>query len=80
MLVPFDKLGGVRADAAKDNLLYLIKNCSTLRATYQIRALLYHAKTSNKKLVLDIPEDCILSPCLQELRSDNPNTLVIQRS
>lgn len=70
---------GTRADAEANNRVYLIKSASVLRATYQIRLLLYMAQKTGKKLVLSVRKDCSLAPDLAELRDEYSNTLLIER-
>lgn len=58
---------GTRADAEAFNKMYLIKNVSTLRATYQIRLLAFKAVDEGKKLVLRVPIACKFDKSLNEL-------------
>ena len=58
---------GARADAEAFNKMYLIKNVSTLRATYQIRLLAFKAVDSGTKLVLRVPYACEFDHTLNEL-------------
>ena len=51
---------GSRADAERFNVLYLLKSASKLRATYQIRLLLFRAVKSGEKLELHVPEHCVI--------------------
>lgn len=71
---------GARPDAVMNNRLYLIKNVSGLRATYQIRLLLYRAVQEGMKLVLDVPKACRLSDDLKALASEHRRNLEITRS
>jgi hypothetical protein len=70
---------GTRPDAEANNRMYLIKSASVLRATYQIRLLLYMAEKTRKKLVLRVRKDCRLAPDLAELRGEHSNTLLIEK-
>jgi hypothetical protein len=47
--------------------MYLIKNVSTLRATYQIRLLAFNAVENGTKLVLRVPTKCEFDNSLKEL-------------
>jgi len=47
--------------------MYLIKNVSKLRATYQIRLLAFRAVDSGTKLILRVPKFCKFEPSLKEL-------------
>lgn len=71
---------GARPDAEKNNKMYLIKNVSQLRATYQIRLLLYRAIQEGTKLVLDVPESCELSIPLKILLKEHRQNLEITRN
>ena len=66
-MTSFQVARGARADAEQFNRMYLIKNVSRLRATYQIRLLAFRAVTSGLKLVLRVPERCMIDPTLAEL-------------
>jgi hypothetical protein len=59
---------GTLPDAETNERIYLLKNVSLLRATYQIRLLAFQAEQSGKKLVLRVPKACKLSPDLRALR------------
>ena len=71
---------GARPDAEVNNRIYLIKNVSELRATYQIRLLLYRAVQENTKLVLDVPKSCVLSSPLKALAKEHRRNLEITRN
>lgn len=45
-------------DAEAFNKMYLIKNVSKLRATYQIRLLAFRAVDKGTKLILRVPVSC----------------------
>jgi hypothetical protein len=64
------------ADAEKFNRLYLIKNVTTLRATYQVRLLAYRALTEGLKLVLKVPSVCEFQPSLLELIQKTGNAIL----
>lgn len=70
---------GARPDAETHNRIYLIKNVSLLRATYQVRLLAFRAVEARKKLVIRIPESCKLAPSLSALRREIPAVVVIER-
>jgi hypothetical protein len=63
-------------DARKFNRLYLIKNVTMLRATYQIRLLTFKAKTEGIKLILRVPSACQFSSSLLDLISQTGNVIV----
>jgi hypothetical protein len=54
-------------DAESFNRMYLIKNVSRLRATYQIRLLAFRAVDKGMQLVLRVPNACIFDDSLNEL-------------
>lgn len=70
---------GTRPDAETKDKIYIIKNVSELRATYQIRLLLFRAVKLQKKLILVIPESCLVFPDLTKLISENEKTVLIER-
>lgn len=71
---------GARPDAEANNRMYLIKNVSELRPTYQIRLLLYRAVQEGTKLVLDVPKACQLSDGLKALVRENRRNLEVTRN
>lgn len=71
---------GARADAEANGRMYLIKNVSELRATYQIRLLLYRAVQEGLKLVLDVPKECKLSSDLKALAKEHRRNLEVAKN
>jgi hypothetical protein len=71
---------GARPDAEVNNKMYLIKNVSELRATYQIRLLLYRAVQEGMKLVVDVPKSCELSDPLKGLVKEYRRNLEVTRN
>lgn len=63
-----EDLKAVRSDREKDNRIYLIKACSKLKATYQIRLLLFQAVSEGKILVLCVKRECLFSNDLRRLQ------------
>ena len=49
---------GARPDAETFDKIYLVKNVSVLRSTYQIKLLAFKAVESRKNLVLIVPKTC----------------------
>jgi len=47
---------GTKPDAIKDNKFYLVKKLKILRATYQVRLLIFLASESGKKLIFLVPK------------------------
>jgi hypothetical protein len=66
---------GSRPDAATASALYLIKNVSRLRATYQVRLLAYAAREQGRQLVLVVPQSCQFEPGLRELIESHPGLI-----
>jgi hypothetical protein len=58
---------GSRPDAETIDKIYLIKNVTMLRATYQIRLLVFKAIKSHKKLMLKVPPSCLFHASLKGL-------------
>jgi hypothetical protein len=58
---------GSLPDAESIDKIYLIKNVSMLRATYQVRLLTFKAIQTYKKLVLKVPPTCQFHPSLKGL-------------
>lgn len=70
---------GARADAETYDRLHLLKSCSELKATYQIRLLLYRAIQEGKKLVLNIPDECKLHDDLKAMVKDHRSSIEVAR-
>ena len=70
---------GARADAEAHDKLFLFKNVSELRATYQIRLLLFRATQEGKKLLIDLPKTSRISPDLMTLARANSEHIQIER-
>jgi len=58
---------GSLPDAETIDKIYLIKRVSVLRATYQVRLLVFKAIQTHKKLVLKVPGACQFHTSLKEL-------------
>ena len=58
---------GALPDAETLDKIFLIKNVSTLRATYQVKLLAFKATQSYKKLVLKVPGRCQFHASLKKL-------------
>ena len=58
---------GAMPDAEAFNRMYLVKNVSSLRATYQIRLLAFKAVEKGMQLVLRVPSTCIFDETLNDL-------------
>jgi len=69
---------GTLPDAETTDALYLFKNVRGLRATYQIRLLLYRALKERRKLIIRVPNGCKLDTDLSTLRKEQGRTLFIE--
>lgn len=70
---------GALADAETRDKLYMFKNVSGLRLTYQIRLMAFRASQENKKLVLRVPKGCKLDRALSAFIKDLRPTVQIER-
>jgi hypothetical protein len=71
---------GAFPDAQRQDKIYLFKNVSTLRATYQVRLLTYLAAEAGKKLVIDVPPHFKPHPSLSQLAKEFPKTIRIEKA
>jgi hypothetical protein len=69
------QLRGSQADAETSGKIYLFKNVSNLRATYQIRLLALSAGANAKKLVLKVPRSCRFDDALVGLVQAMPDVI-----
>lgn len=67
---------GTRADAEKFNRLYLVKNVSYLRATYQMKLLAFRATSEGLKLVIKVPKHCSFDRSVVDLIKKTGNVIV----
>ena len=68
-------LRGSQADAETFDDIYLFKNVSFLRATYQIRLLALNAGAAGKRLVLKVPSSCGFDDSLEGLIQAMPDVI-----
>jgi hypothetical protein len=73
-------LRGSRPDAQIVGKIYLIKNVSTLRATYQVRLLTYLAVKSGGVLILRVPGHFEPSESLRLLIQEYPRVIRIEKT
>lgn len=71
---------GALPDGQDHKRILLVKNVSTLRATYQIRMLTFLASEAGKTLVIVVPSHFILHPSLRILIDEFPRAIQIQKS
>lgn len=70
---------GTRADAERHNALYLFKNVSALRLTYQIRLLTFRAADIGCKLIIRVPAHCKLHPSLRDFQREHSDVVKIEK-
>jgi hypothetical protein len=70
---------GAFTDAESGEKIYLFKNVSFLRLTYQIRLLLFRATDERRKLVVRVPRNCQLDPALSGFVTEHHNALKIEK-
>lgn len=71
---------GTRPDAESHDKFFLFKNVPELRATYQIRLLLFRAVKERRKLVIDIPKGGTIHHELQALAKSYRKNIEIVRA
>jgi len=59
------------ADAISDKNWYLIKYCTELKSTYQIRMLLFLVISKKGRLIIRVRKECLLSDNLKKLIKEN---------
>lgn len=69
---------GSMPDSVTEQAFYLIKACSVMRATYQVRLLTYFATQRGARLVLDLKPGCLVHDSLKRFAAQNPQHLHIQ--
>ncbi len=70
---------GAFCDTESDNRIYLLKNVSLLRLTYQIRLLTFRATDTKKNLVIRVPKRCIIHPSLKDFVGEFTKAVRIER-
>ena len=70
---------GARPDAETHDKIHVLKSAAELRATYQIRLLLYRAVQEGKKLVLNVKTDCEFHADLKTLVKENRRNIEVVR-
>lgn len=71
---------GALPDAEVGDKLYIIKNVSHLRLTYQIRVLTYMAQSRGKKFIVRLPKDAKLHSSLREFVKNFSAVIKIERT
>ena len=70
---------GAHADAESYDKLFLLKNVSTMRLTYQVRLLTFRASESNKRLVVRVPKHCKVHPSLWAFVKELPKAVQVEK-
>jgi hypothetical protein len=70
---------GALPDAEHGDVLFLVKACSALRLTYQIRLLTFRATQGQLKLVIKVNSNCTIHPSLIKFQRDNRRGLRIEK-
>ena len=70
---------GTRADAERNDALFLFKNVSSLRLTYQIQLLASRAIETGRKLIIRIPSACKLHWTLREFQKEHSKVIQIEK-
>jgi hypothetical protein len=71
---------GARADAETFDKIIVVKNVSTMRATYQIRLLAFKAVKTGKKLVITVPKGCQVDRTLRTLAKELSKNVRVERA
>lgn len=71
---------GARPDAEVNGKLYLIKNVSLMRLTYQIKLLTYLAQLRGKKLRVQLPAKTKVHPSLRDFVRSHAEIVKIERA
>ena len=71
---------GAKPDAEVGDKLYLIKNVSMMRLTYQVKLLTYLARRDEKKLIVQLPRHSKVSASLRDFVHNFRDVVRIERS
>ncbi len=70
---------GAKPDAETHDKIHILKSSAELKATYQIRLLLYRAVQEGKKLVLNVKKECEFSGDLKALLKEHRRNIEVVR-
>lgn len=70
---------GARPDGENYDKLFLLKNVSALRLTYQIRLLALRAVELKRRLVIQVPKACRVHPSLQNFITEHAQAVRIEK-
>ena len=73
-------LRSTQADAEIGNRMYLFKNTTTLRLTYQIEMLAFTAKAKDMKLIIRLPKKAKIHQTLREFILESDGIIKIERT
>lgn len=68
-----------RPDAETYDKIHLFKNTLMLRATYQVRLLLFKAVMEGRKFIINVKKECIIHDDLKDLVKKNRDSIKIVR-
>jgi len=74
------RLRTTQADVARGSDLYLVKNVSELRLTYQIKLLTYFAKKQGGALIVRLPAGARVHPSLGHFTTKFADIIRIERA
>jgi hypothetical protein len=70
---------GARADAETQDRLFLLKNVSCLRLTYQIRLLAFRATETGRRLIIQVPKQCQIHSSLRDFNHEFEQTVRVEK-
>jgi hypothetical protein len=70
---------GSKPDGLVGKKMYLIKNVSEFKLTYQVRLLTYRVLTEGMRLVIQLPKDAKVHAGLRSFISDTDGIVKIER-
>jgi hypothetical protein len=68
-----------RPDAETYDKIHLLKSALALRATYQVRLLLFRAVQEGRKLVLNVKKECVFHDDLKSLVKEHRKSIEVVR-
>ena len=68
-----------RPDAESYDKILVLKSALTLRATYQVRLLLFRAVQEGRKLILNVKRECVLGDDLKALIKEHRKSIEVVR-
>jgi hypothetical protein len=68
-----------RPDAEAYDKIHVLKSSLALRATYQVRLLLFRAVNEGRKLVLNVKKECVFHDDLKALVKEHRKSIEVVR-